>query len=159
MSAMRILIISTLFLITPSLWATELEPKPSQLTPDGLLDAIHHYAAEADWDNYFELYLKKGIFIGTDASEHWDKQTFSNYARPTKGWRYKPTQRKLTQHGNVIVFDELLVNSSYGECRGTGTLIKTRAGWKVAQYHLSFPIPNEIAKEITQKIKAYQTHE
>ncbi|MGM8892316.1 nuclear transport factor 2 family protein, partial [Psychrobacter sp. 1Y1] len=78
---------------------------------------------------------------------------FEQYARPTKGWRYDLTSRKMTQHGDVIWFDEILSNPSYGVSRGTGTLIKTTKGWKIAQYHLSFPIPNAIAKSITQQIK------
>ncbi len=127
----------------------------TQLSPDAVLDALHQYASSADWNNYFDLYLNKGVFIGTDASEHWDVTSFESYAKPTKGWRYMPTTRKLVRHNNVIVFDELLENQSYGLCRGTGTLIQTDNGWKIAQYHLSFPIPNGIAKSITKQINNY----
>ncbi|MEZ9596572.1 nuclear transport factor 2 family protein [Shewanella sp. 10N.261.52.F9] len=117
-----------------------------------VLDALNQYSSAADWDNYFALYDEQGIFIGTDANEHWDKATFEQYARPTKGWRYDLSSRKMTQHGDVIWFDELLMSPSYGVSRGTGTLIKTNKGWKIAQYHLSFPIPNSIAKSITKQI-------
>ncbi|MCL1050407.1 nuclear transport factor 2 family protein [Shewanella abyssi] len=119
-----------------------------------LLNNLNTYSANADWDNYFDLYADNGIFIGTDANEHWDKVQFEQYARPTKGWRYDLTSRAMTQHGDVIWFDELLNSPSYGVSRGTGTLIKTAQGWKIAQYHLSFPIPNEIAKAITAEIIA-----
>ncbi|WP_299807345.1 nuclear transport factor 2 family protein [uncultured Shewanella sp.] len=119
-----------------------------------VLDALNQYSSTADWDNYFALYEDKGIFIGTDVNEHWDKAEFEQYARPTKGWRYDLMSRKMTQHGDVIWFDEILSSPSYGVSRGTGTLIKTDQGWKIAQYHLSFPIPNAIAKSITMQIKA-----
>ncbi|GIU51162.1 hypothetical protein TUM4438_39780 [Shewanella sairae] len=121
-----------------------------------VLDALNQYSSTADWDNYFALYDDKGIFIGTDVSEHWSKAEFESYARPTKGWRYDLTSRKMTLHGDVIWFDEILHSPSYGVSRGTGTLIKTDLGWKIAQYHLSFPIPNSIAKSITKQIKASQ---
>ncbi len=121
-----------------------------------LLDNLNTYSANADWDNYFSLYADNGIFIGTDVSEHWDKVQFEQYARPTKGWRYDLTSRKMTQQGDVIWFDEILHSESYGVSRGTGTLINTAQGWKIAQYHLSFPIPNQIAKEITSQITAAQ---
>ncbi|ABZ75921.1 conserved hypothetical protein [Shewanella halifaxensis HAW-EB4] len=118
-----------------------------------VLDALNQYSSNADWDSYFALYDDKGIFIGTDVNEHWGKAEFEQYVRPTKGWRYDLTSRKMTQHGDVIWFDEILSSPSYGVSRGTGTLIKTTKGWKIAQYHLSFPIPNAIAKSITQQIK------
>lgn len=119
-----------------------------------LLDNLNLYSASADWDNYFDLYADNGIFIGTDVNEHWDKAQFERYARPTKGWRYDLSSRAMTQAGDVIWFDEVLNSPSYGVSRGTGTLIKTTQGWKIAQYHLSFPIPNEIAKSITAQIIA-----
>ncbi|ABV86619.1 nuclear transport factor 2 family protein [Shewanella pealeana] len=121
-----------------------------------VLDALNQYSSNADWDSYFALYDDKGIFIGTDVNEHWGKAEFEQYARPTKGWRYDLTSRKMTQHGDVILFDEILSSPSYGVSRGTGTLIKTVQGWKIAQYHLSFPIPNAIAKSITKQIKAVE---
>ena len=119
-----------------------------------VLDNLHHFAAKADWDNYFSLYSDDAIFIGTDASEYWNMTQFSQYARPTKGWNYTLIERKMVRHGDAIVFDELLDSKSYGVSRGTGTLLLTANGWKIAQYHLSFPIPNKIAKKITSQIKA-----
>ena len=127
---------------------------PDQQAAAQVLDLLNQYSSDADWDKYFALYRKDGIFIGTDASERWGMAEFEHYSRPTKGWRYDLTERHLIQHGDVILFDELLNSPAYGVSRGTGTLIKTDGNWKIAQYHLSFPIPNEIAKSITAEIKA-----
>ncbi|MFV0597790.1 nuclear transport factor 2 family protein [Shewanella sp.] len=121
-----------------------------------VLDKLNQYSSSADWDKYFSLYRQDGIFIGTDATERWGMAEFERYSRPTKGWRYDLTSRHLVQHGNVILFNELLSSPSYGVSRGTGTLIKTNGEWKIAQYHLSFPIPNAIAKHITAEIKNAQ---
>lgn len=118
-----------------------------------VLDALNQYSSSADWDKYFALYHRDGIFIGTDASERWGMVEFEGYARPTKGWRYDLIERHLIQHGNIILFDELLNSPAYGISRGTGTLIKADGVWKIAQYHLSFPIPNALAKQITTDIK------
>ncbi|AUD59723.1 hypothetical protein AYJ58_09570 [Shewanella sp. Pdp11] len=127
---------------------------PDQQAAAQVLDLLNQYSSDANWDKYFALYRKDGIFIGTDAKERWGMAEFEHYSRPTKGWRYDLTERHLIQHGDVILFDELLNSPAYGVSRGTGTLIKTDGNWKIAQYHLSFPIPNEIAKSITAEIKA-----
>ncbi|GIU34465.1 hypothetical protein TUM4637_30380 [Shewanella hafniensis] len=127
---------------------------PDQQAAAQVLDLLNQYSSDANWDKYFALYRKDGIFIGTDAKERWGMAEFEHYSRPTKGWRYDLTERHLIQHGDVILFDELLNSPAYGVSRGTGTLIKTDGNWKIAQYNLSFPIPNEIAKSITAEIKA-----
>ena len=53
-------------------------------------------------------------------------------------------------------FDELLDSKSYGTSRGTGTLVLTADGWRVSQYALTFPSPNDLAKDMTGKIKAFE---
>ena len=46
-------------------------------------------------------------------------------------------------------FDELLDSESFGATsRGTGTLIFGSNCWFIASYHLSFPIPDDIAKTV-----------
>jgi hypothetical protein len=34
-------------------------------------------------------------------------------------------------------------------------LIRTSDGWRIAQYHLTIPIPNDLAAELTTRIKAH----
>lgn len=126
-----------------------------------VLDDLHSAAAAADWARYFSLYTDDAIFLGTDASERWDKPTFQAYAAPTSGWTYRMTERNidLTPDGDHAWFDELLVNAKYGTSRGTGVLIRTNAGWKIAQYHLVFPIPNDLAEGITQQIQTFEARQ
>jgi len=127
----------------------------------GVLDKLHTSAGSANWDTYFSLYTDDAIFLGTDAGERWDKPTFMNYASQTDGWVYTMTQRNidLTPDGDHAWFDELLVNVKYGTSRGTGILIRTDAGWKIAQYHLVFPIPNDLAAGITQQIQTFEARQ
>ena len=123
-----------------------------------VLDQLHANAGSASWDAYFALYTDDAIFLGTDAGERWDKPTFSRYAAQTKGWVYSMTERNidLTPVGDHAWFDELLISEKYGTSRGTGILIRTNAGWKIAQYHLVFPIPNDLAAGITQQIQTFE---
>ena len=125
----------------------------------GQLDGFHKAAASADFDTYFDFFSEDGVFIGTDAKERWTVDTFKQFVRPYfrqgKGWTYIPRDRHVVVHGDVAWFDELLDNPAYGECRGTGVLVKVGDRWKIAQYNLHFPVPNALAKQITQMIKAY----
>ncbi|RTR38451.1 hypothetical protein EKG38_13120 [Shewanella canadensis] len=155
-SSLLKLLTTAMFLVTATSVSAETAKQWSQA--EAVLNSLHQSAAEANWNRYFSLYLPDAIFIGTDATEHWTMSEFEGYARPTDGWKYTVQGRTLvpltTLNGDkVLVFDELLNSASYGLCRGTGTLLLTNSGWKIAQYHLSFPIPNEIAKEITGRIK------
>jgi hypothetical protein len=128
------------------------------------LDAFHAAAARSDFKGYFDLFAPDGVFIGTDAHERWMVPAFKAYARAPfaagKGWVYTPRARHLTiapiACRCVAYFDEILESKSYGTSRGTGVLVKTRAGWKIAQYALTFPIPNDLAKDTTDRIKAYE---
>ena len=41
-----------------------------------------------------------------------------------------------------------------GECRGSGVLVRGERGWRIAQYVLSLPVPNELALDLVQRIRA-----
>lgn len=124
------------------------------------LDAFHAAASRADEAAYFELLAPNAVFFGTDASERWDKETFRAFAHPYfsqgKGWTFVPSDRHLdaSRGGDVIWFDEKLASESYGDCRGTGVLERQPDGaWRITQYHLTIPIPNDLAKEFVAKIR------
>lgn len=126
-----------------------------------VLSELHDAASKADWPRYFALYTDDAIFLGTDATERWDKPTFQAYADASNGWTYRMTERNIdiTPDGDHAWFDELLVNEKYGTSRGTGVVIRTPSGWKIAQYHLVFPIPNDLAEGITQQIQTFEARQ
>jgi ketosteroid isomerase-like protein len=132
-----------------------------------VLDQLHIAASSADGSAYFSLYTPEAVFIGTDAAERWTKQEFQAYAAPYfsqgKGWTYtpRPGSRHVTivpeTDGRVAFFEELLDSEKYGTCRGTGVVRNVRGEWKVCQYHLTFPVPNDMAGRVTGEIKALES--
>lgn len=126
------------------------------------LDAFHAAAAAADGERYFGLFAPDAVFIGTDASERWTLAQFRDYALPLfargTGWVYRPRERHVTLAGLpcacIAWFDELLDSESYGTSRGTGVLVLEGGAWKIAQYALTFPMPNDLAGELTARIRA-----
>ncbi len=125
----------------------------------GVLEDLHDAASKADGERYFSLFAPEAVFFGTDATERWPLEEFRRYASQRfeagSGWTYHASRRHIyfSQDCRTAWFDEVLVNAKYGECRGTGVLVKRRSGWKIAQYNLSIPIPNEIALEVVGMIK------
>lgn len=124
-----------------------------------VLDRFHEAASAADGETYFSLFARGAVFIGTDAGERWSVVDFMKFAEPYfsqgRGWTYIPEVRnvEIDESRDTAWFDEILENESYGTTRGTGVLVKSRGEWKIAQYHLTIPIPNELAKDIVAMIR------
>jgi len=157
---LRPLVLILALLSTPAL-AQPADPVPAI---NATLDAVHDAASKADGNRYFGLYSKDAIYIGTDAAERWTIAEFRAYAEPYfakgKGWTYRPRERHVVVTDNpctcIAWFDELLDSESYGTSRGTGVMVLEEGQWKVAQYALTFPIPNDLAHGFTEQIKAFE---
>ena len=125
----------------------------------GVLDALHQAASDGDFDRYFGQYANEFIFIGTDATERWDRAQFMDYARGPfsqgSGWTYTMIERHvyIAPGGQAAWFDERLDNANLGETRGSGALIREGGDWKITQYNLTIPVPNELARELAAKIR------
>lgn len=145
---------------------------PSAQRVHATVDAWHLAAATGDGEAYFDSMTDDAVFIGTDASERWTVDEFREYAAPYFGrpaeagqpgpyrpaWVYTPRERTVAfdDAGRVAWFDELLDSQSYGTARGTGVLVRTGRGvWQLKHYALTFPIPNELARDFTDQIKAF----
>lgn len=131
---------------------------------ESVLDTLHLAASQVDAKTYFGLFTEDAIFIGTDVSEYWNIEKFKSYTMPyfnkDTGWTYVPRNReiKFSDSGKVAWFHEVLDNKSYGTTRGTGVLVLTKNNkWLIAQYHLTIPIPNDLAAGVAEKIKVYET--
>ena len=128
-----------------------------------VLDALHQAAFDANFERYFGLYAREFIFLGTDATERWDRAQFMEYARGPfsegRGWTYTMIERHVyvAPVGQVAWFDERLSNANLGETRGSGTLVKEDGEWKISQYNLTIPVPNELATEFVSKIRDMNT--
>lgn len=118
-----------------------------------MLDAWHKSASEAEYDSYFKSMAKASVFIGTDASENWNKKDFKVFSKPFfdrgEAWDFKSLERNvyIASDGETAWFDELL-ETWMGVCRGSGVLAKTEDGWKIEHYVLSVTIPNEHIDEV-----------
>src|SRR5215831_17614556 len=64
-----------------------------------ILNGWHKAAADANFDAYFNVMAEGSYFLGTDATEYWDKQAFMQYAKPFfdkgKAWSFTPMERHI----------------------------------------------------------------
>lgn len=129
----------------------------SKVEINTLLDNWHKAAAEANFDAYFSAMDTESVFIGTDATENWNKADFIVFAKPYfdkgKAWNFTALERNIyfDATGKIAWFDELL-DTQMKICRGSGVLVKVGKEWKIKHYVLSMTIPNENTNEVI-KIK------
>lgn len=120
---------------------------------NSVINQWHMAAAEANFDNYFNLMTDDAVFIGTDATENWNRKDFEAYSKPYfdkgKAWTFHKLERNIyvDKNNKIAWFDELL-NTSFKICRGSGVLEKVNGKWKIKHYVLSMTIPNETSKEV-----------
>ena len=128
----------------------------------GVLDAWHAAAAAANEEKYFSYFAPDAVFLGTDATERWTRDEFRKWAHPYfakgKAWTFKATSRWISfaPDRTVAWFDETLDTPNLGPCRGSGVLVATDKGWKIAQYNLSIPIPNDLTDDFKKRIEEYE---
>lgn len=121
------------------------------------IDAWHKAAFEADFDTYFSLMTPTGVFVGTDAAEHWENKAFRDFSKPYfnagKAWSFTSLDRHLYTNGTLVWFDELL-ETQMGICRGSGVLELEGNEWKIAHYVLSIAVPNDKVSSLLEMKKA-----
>lgn len=150
-----------LLLLTLLVLASTARAQPNdEAAVAAVLDDFHQAASEADGARYFGHFAENAVFLGTDITERWTLEQFKAYALPYfdkgQGWTYTPQSRHLYFSGATAWFDEILHNEGFGACRGSGVLVKVDGQWKVAQYHLTVPIPNALLRRVVEMIEAQE---
>ncbi|MCE9673089.1 nuclear transport factor 2 family protein [Myxococcus stipitatus] len=124
-----------------------------------VLDDWHKAAADADEARYFGYFTPDAVYLGTDGTERWTRDEFRAWAKPYfskgKAWTFKATSRHVfvSKDGKVAWFDEALDTTNMGPARGSGVLVKEGTAWKIAQYNLSIPIPNDLMDDFVKRIQ------
>lgn len=154
----RNILIAIIFLIfiacnTSKTKESNSKKSPNKKTINLIINNWHKAASEANFNNYFNKMDSISVFIGTDASENWNKKDFAAFSKPYfdkgKAWDFKPLERNIyfSENQEVIWFDELL-KTWMGICRGSGVLEKKDNKWKIKHYVLSITIPNDNVLQI-----------
>ncbi|TLX24837.1 hypothetical protein FE904_14370 [Chryseobacterium indologenes] len=152
-----------LFLIGSALLSAQakntFEKEKSEIST--MLDAFNVAAAKADYTTYFNYFADESTFIGTDATEVWDKKAFMLWAKPhfdkKRTWNFTALKRNIyfSKDGKLAWFNELL-DTQMKICRGSGVVEKINGNWKVKQYVLSMTIPNDVVDKVVAEKSALE---
>ena len=126
---------------------------------DTVLDEFHEAAAAADEERYAATMTDEVVFLGTAPGERWEGAVWRDFVHSFfsrgKGWAYEPTDRTvvIAAEDDVAWFDETVENRQFGACRGSGVLRREGGEWRVAQYNLTIPVPDDFVPELVAKIR------
>ena len=140
--------------------APQIDPKTAIAEINETVDTWHAAAARADENAYFSLFSEDAIFLGTDATERWNKKAFRKYAHPHfakgKAWSFRAARRDviLSKDGTIAWFDEDLVTPNLGPARGSGVVIAQGERWLIAHYNLAITVPNERFDEVKKLLES-----
>ncbi|NVJ09801.1 nuclear transport factor 2 family protein [Myxococcus sp. AM001] len=156
----RVPTVALLFVVLASTPANT-APADPKAAITAVLDDWHQAAAAADEARYFGHFTEDAVYLGTDATERWSRDAFRAWAKPYfakgKAWNFKATSRHIafSKDGAVAWFDETLDTPNLGPSRGSGVLVKDGGTWKIAQYNLSIPVPNDVLPEVKRRIERH----
>lgn len=140
--------------ILSSSYAFSQQRDKSEMAINSQLEKWHKAAADAAYEDYFDLMTADAVFIGTDAGENWQLDQFKAFSKPYfeagKAWSFKTLERTIyhPKKSKIAWFDELL-ETQMGICRGSGVVRLDGKEWKVQHYVLSIAVPNENVSELT----------
>ena len=146
--------------------ASDLEMERTSI--ERMLDDWHAAAAAGDEARYFGHLDESSVFLGTDATERWNKTDFKAFAHPffARGhaWSFRTHHRHVmfgpvfgqvaADRLSIAWFDEQLDTPNMGPARGSGVVVKRDGGaWLIAHYNLTLTVPNEHLKEVKQLLE------
>lgn len=129
------------------------------------LEDLHAAAARADATAYFDRLDPDLTWIGNDITERWTRDGFIEFAEPYfargEGWTYAARDRRVILAPDpcecLAWADEVLDSATYGTAVGNAVIRRGEDGeWRVWRYALTYPIPNDLARGMTEEIQAWE---
>lgn len=109
------------------------------------LDALHRAGAEANPATFISLLTADAVVLGLPGNTRLSGQSLRDHIgasfSSSEAWNYRGAQRQIrySDDGAVAWFDESLEHDQQGRGWGSGVLVRSGAGWRVAQYSLNMP--------------------
>lgn len=162
MTMKKLLIACCLVLTSAGAWAQSADADAAyRKQVNAFVDEWHDDAANARLA-YFDKIAARGIYIGTDKAEVWNRDQFKAWAQRfferKSAWSFKAVKRNVYMSADkkFVWFDELL-DTQMGPCQASGVMRRTDKGFEIEHYQLSMAVPNEVADKVTKLVKEFET--
>ena len=159
---MKSLILACSLFVTGVAHAAGIDPVLAQQV-NAFVDNWHDDAAHARM-RYFDKMAPDAVYVGTDRDELWQRDAFREWGRKyfegkQAAWVFHASRRNVyaTPDGSLIWFDELLDTENMRHCMASGVIRKTAAGFEIVHYQLSLAVPNAVARQVIEVVKAAET--
>jgi len=105
------------------------------------------------------------IWIGNDIAERWTYDAFEGFVRPYfergEGWTYSARERQIVLSPDpcecLAWVDQVLDSETYGTAVSTAVMRRSDTGdWRIWRNALTYPIPNDLAHDMTVEIRAWE---
>lgn len=151
---MRLLLLAILC----TAFAKTLPAQPPTAPLDTLLDRWHRAAATADSVAFFGTMSPEAVYLGTDRTERWTRDSMAHWAAPyfrrDTAWAFTPRERHwyFADDGRTAWFEEHLDSPHMGVVRGSGVVTRVPGNdahsdvgspWHLRHYNLALAVPNE----------------
>lgn len=139
------------------------EAPPAEIAAS--LDALNTAATTVDAPAYLGRLDPDVVWIGNDISERWNFYQFAGFVLPYfergEGWTYASRSRRIYLAPDpcecLAWVDDVLDSQTYGTAVSTAVMRRSGTGdWRIWRNALTYPIPNELAYEMTDEIKVWE---
>lgn len=124
------------------------------------LEDFQDAGRRADTERFFGHLAPDLVYLGTDAAERDTRATLRERLEPYFAQGGGLTSRAVETHvflaedARTAWFDARLERERIGELRASGVLRKREGRWRIVQYNLSLPVPNEAVRDVVKLIRA-----
>jgi ketosteroid isomerase-like protein len=153
-------------LVSMALLATPPQVEPTdQARIAASFDQLDAAATGADATAYLGRLDPDLIWIGNDISERWTYDAFEGFVRPYfergEGWTYSARERQIVMSPDpcecLAWVDQVLDSETYGTAVSTAVMRRSDTGdWRIWRNALTYPIPNDLAHDMTVEIQAWE---
>jgi len=157
-------LISVVAAVALSAATVESDP-PAEAAIAAALDGLHSAATRADGPAYADRLDPDLVWIGADVGERWAHDAYVAFAdtqfEDGEGWTHSARARRVWLAPDpcecLAWADEVLDSDTYGAAVGNAVMRRGQDGeWRVWRYALTYPIPNDLARGMTDEIKAWE---
>lgn len=158
MKAPTLACLSLVLLAAPRPQEPAADTEAARAAVEAVLDDFQAAGRAADLEGYVGQLAPDAVYLGTDPAERHTRDEVRALVAPYfergSGLASRVTERHvfLSDDARTAWFDARLERPDLGELRATGVLRQRDGAWRIVQYSVSLPVPNEAVRDVAERI-------